>query len=102
MIKRDLLDELYKGLISVDESYAILESILESPEAPSVKEALGFSDPEYTAYGHGVGLINIAKWRHEGWPEACAKCRKSLVVGEYGWWAKKEDNVGVLYHIGCL
>ena len=100
---RDILEEVYKGLIAVDEAHDIFDEILASDETDSVFDLLGFSLTESSAYCHGADFDDVAKWRYEGWPDSCAVCGKKIVPEEGGWWAKGKGDTFYLVHIkDCL
>ena len=108
-MKRDLVDELGSNIITAEEAEVVFDQWLDS--GGTQPEQLGFSQTEYTAYSHGAGFDDLAKWRKQGWPEDCSICGKALgAVTDFGWFvwdqdAKKIGNHGGdlgLAHIKCL
>ncbi len=101
--KRDILRELYKRRLTLNQVYRIDRHIIESPHAAKFYTLLGLSKPEATAHAHGVPYDILAKWRYEGWPAVCAKCGKKITIRRYGWWAKEvKRGQFALVHIACL
>lgn len=104
-MKRDLLYELYSGITSLAEAEAIYDSIMGGEEAAAVADHLGLTPVEWTAYAHGVGFAELARWRHEGWPSACARCGQTIAVHRYGWLAREEregvEGAHHLVHVAC-
>jgi len=102
-MKRDILTELYNGAISDDEASSIFLQITDSPKVGDAPELLGMSHQEYTAFLHGVRFAELAKWRHEGWPDVCPKCGKKIDITKPGWFAKKKGKRHVIFHApDCL
>ena len=98
----NVLDELYHGRITEDEAYDFVESIIDSDDAPQIRELSGMNPAEYTAFGHGAGLKNVATWRHEGWPKVCGRCSKPIEPEAYGWLIHEmSDGTRTLKHIEC-
>ena len=99
---RDLLKELYEKKITLDQAYDIFDDIVDKSHRAIIKndpfiEAM-FDKYEATANAHGADFDVIAKWRYEGWPTICSKCKKPLNYKVFGWSAK--DNK--LKHLVCL
>jgi hypothetical protein len=100
-MKRNLLKELYDGNISVEQAYDIYDAAVNA-SVGDWAEPLELSDAEATAYAHGVGFAELARWRYEGWPNVCPICGKEIEVEKFGWWAKEIDEGHRLVHITCL
>ena len=101
-IMRDILDELSKGTISPEQAERIYDDVMDSGKV-DFAEALSLSKMEATAFGHGVGLPELAKWRLKGWPSKCVACGRAIEVPQYGWMAKEiNPDHHVLEHITCL
>ena len=101
MTARDILNELYSNTLSVEGADAVLNSVLESDDAPNIQRELVLSRPEWTAYGQGAALAEIAKWRYCGWPERCTACGLTINVKEFGWKVVEDDGDSLLKHIRC-
>jgi hypothetical protein len=99
---RDLLAEIEDARLTSEEAQGILDRFLDSPNACDVAVALGFSQPEWTAYGHGAGLAELARWRAKGWPRACRICSREIRVEDFGWTVRESGSGSELLHISCL
>ena len=103
VMQRDILTELRNGSISKEEAYAIYNRVMDSSEAGPAPELLGMSHQEWSAWGYGVGFAELAKWRHEGWPDICPKCGKKIDITKPGWFVKKKGKRHVIFHApDCL
>ncbi|MBD3249180.1 hypothetical protein GF336_03985 [Candidatus Woesearchaeota archaeon] len=103
MKKIDLLKKLYDQEISLDEAKDIYNKIMDYDNT-QMKDLLCLSDVEFTALGGPyVDFDILAKWRYEGWPNKCIKCKEEIVVEKFGWVIKKtEQGKPVLCHVKCL
>jgi protein-disulfide isomerase-like protein with CxxC motif len=98
---KNLLKELYEKKITEDQAWDIFNDIVDEFHDGLIKkdpfvEAM-LDKYEATANAHGADFNVIAKWRYEGWPTICYKCKKPLDYKEFGWSAK--DNK--LKHLVC-
>ena len=102
MRKRDLLKDVYDGILNNDEADDLLSDYLETSEgAGEPRESLMLSPTEYSARASTANWSTIAKWRYEGWPDHCGICGGKIVPEDYGW---ESDSRGVefgLQHINC-
>lgn len=103
-MSRDVLSELASGLATLGQIEAEYDAIMNSDRSADAPVLLGMSSIEWTAFGHGVGFDELARWRTEGWPLRCPMCDKELrPPAEFGWLAQvQEDGTHRLVHIGCL
>lgn len=103
-MKRDVLSELASGEVGLAEVEALYDSMMNSDAASLVQDLLGLSSAEWTAFAHGVGFEELARWRADGWPERCPLCGKKLPApAEFGWFAQaKADGTHRIVHIACL
>jgi hypothetical protein len=102
----DVIKSLYNKDITSDEAQSILDNILDRfhrEKEPIVwAEEIGLSRYEATAYAQGASLDDIARFRYEGWPNLCSKCKRSIDYREYGWWIDhNEDGSVQFHHIKC-
>lgn len=98
----DALAEISAGTRSVEEIESIYDEIMESSDAAQVRELLGMSTEEWTAFAHGVWFDELARWRTAGWPTRCVRCGETIVPGELGWMAIEHRDEHVLAHVRCL
>jgi hypothetical protein len=99
---RDLLKDLQERRLTPEDAEREFLDVLDSERGAEVYELFGLSDPESTAYGHGVPFEELAEWRYEGWPSTCARCGRPIDVEAYGWFAGEErEGNSVLVHIKC-
>lgn len=101
MKKCDILLEISERKLTEDQANDILIAVLESPEAAKIEELLGFSRVEWTAYGQGASLAEIATWRQFGWPRKCYLCGNEIDIEKFGWWVLDVENGSVLKHLRC-
>jgi hypothetical protein len=101
MTARDILKELYLNTLSVEGADAVLNGVLESDDAPDIERVLLLSRPEWTAYGQGATLAEIARWRYHGWPKRCTACGLTIEVEDFGWKVVEADGDSLLKHIRC-
>ena len=99
-MKRDILDELRRKLISPKEAQSLFDAVLDSGEM-GLGEGVGMSKAEYTADCQGVSLEELAAWRKNGWPNKCPLCGKLIDVPKFGWLSKEVGDKHVLEHITC-
>jgi hypothetical protein len=97
----DLLHDLYYGKISEEKAYSIFDSIISSEQAPYIKEKLQLSNEEWTAFCQSAPFKTIAKWRYEGWPSICNKCKGKLTISKYGWFVTHVGSKITLEHVEC-
>jgi hypothetical protein len=97
----DLLDAISRGIMSAEEAEDRAHEIADTRHG-DLRELLGMSSVEYTAYAHGASLVQIARWRRDGWPSHCAICGRNLDVPQFGWVPREIEPVFVLVHIACL
>ena len=98
---RDILGDLADNKITDAELEALYDGIMDSTQAPNVRQILMLSNQEWTAFGYGVPFRTLATWRMEGWPEHCVNCGKPIVVNGYGWLAREGPKGFVLEHVDC-
>lgn len=102
-MSRDVLAELASHAITLEEAESLYDAILESDRRSAVRELLGMTRFEWTAFGHGVGLEELARWRVDGWPRLCEICGKQVSPPEFGWLAREESSGSHrLVHVACL
>ena len=97
-MSRDALSELASGEVTLEEIEALYDAIMESDRSAAAQELLGMSSTEWTAFGHGVGFKELARWRAEGWPIRCPLCDKELPlpVNSVGWPRKRQmERIGL-------
>ncbi|GAB3254585.1 hypothetical protein GCM10027296_22890 [Chitinimonas naiadis] len=101
MKARDILREVSEKKLSESDAEQVLESLLDSPQAAEIETLLGFSRTEWTAYGQGALISELASWRKNGWPALCLVCGAKIDIGKFGWRViEKEERTG-LKHIRC-
>lgn len=104
---RDILNELNEGSLTEQMANAILDDLLETPPSsdPSatvdLEKLLGFSRAEWTAFGHGALLSEVAEWRRSGWPRQCAVCGGDIIPENFGWLVMDVEGHSRLKHIVC-
>ncbi|CAM2152576.1 hypothetical protein [Paraburkholderia tropica] len=99
---RDLLNELIEGKITNEQAEDICsEELADTTATVPVHEALGMSNPEWTALAHGAEFQDIANWRAHGWPKQCFICGHSINVEQFGWLAREHDGRMQLRHVVC-
>lgn len=101
MIKRDLLCEVFKGLLSEEAAGDIVNLVLDSSSAAQVESLLEFSRVEWTGYGHGASLAELADWRYQGWPKKCSRCHQDVRLEGFGWKVVDLGGKSALQHIVC-
>ena len=98
----DLLEELYEKRITEEHAREVLLEVSRNFHNGVIKKdpflELMFDMYEASAVAHGVNLEIIAKWRYEGWPTTCFKCKKELNYKDGGWTSKGNK----LIHFKCL
>lgn len=106
-MKCDLLHELNEGLLTPEEAQEMLDRFLDHPGEPGtadtqdVETFFGFSRLEWTAYGQGAQLSDIADWRKNGWPSRCKNCGGAIDVEKFGWFVVKSGGLITLRHVKC-
>jgi hypothetical protein len=102
MKKHDLLKELIDGKVTEEQAENVLSEILEDMDRTvPVQELIGMSRYEWTAYGHGTDLKDIARWRSHGWPDRCFVCGQPINVEAFGWLPREHDGHTQLKHVVC-
>lgn len=98
----DVLKDLHENKISLDEAWEIYDRIME--ENPGeIGTLLNLSLTEMTAFVHGAGFEDLARWRYSGWPVNCAICGKGMVIENFGWIVKEGKNdTSTIVHVECL
>lgn len=89
----DVLPELTSRELTLEEIEALYDATMESDHSVAVEELLGISQPEWTAFGHGVGFEELARWRVDGWPTLCPLCGKHIAPCVFGWLAQEEAGL---------
>ncbi len=97
MIFRDILRELHLGILSSQQADAVFDELMDSSNSSKIKEILGISPQEWTAFGQGASLSLLAKWRYEGWPNSCRICGKAIEFEKYGWFLSGDG----MRHLHC-
>ena len=97
----DILSELAAGTESLHDVERVYDEIMDSSDAPRVRELLGLSSEEWTAFCHGVWFDELARWRAHGWPNKCAKCGRDIEIGAYGWTARESGEQHEMIHLVC-
>ena len=88
--KRDILDEVYKKIITDDDARLIFEEAQyefhygKLEIAPGLYLKLSFAELTLLLL-YGLPYSFIAKWRCEGWPTSCAMCDKPIDADLDGW-----------------
>jgi hypothetical protein len=101
MISRDLLRELFEKKISEEDAAELLDNVLDSSDGRNTESVLMFTRAEWTAYGHGAGLSDLARWRYQGWPSKCVRCGREIALDRFGWKVVERNGLSVLEHIRC-
>ncbi len=101
-MKRDILKELSEGSVSPEEAGRIYDAIMDAGKM-DFAEALGLNIFEATAFGYGVELPELARWRKNGWPNYCRHCEAAIDIPKGGWIAKESTPGGdhFLKHLQC-
>ena len=98
---RDLLKELYENKITEDQAYEIFDDTVSKFHKGIIKlgifKYLMMDKYEATANLSAISLKETARWRYEGWPTICSKCKQPLNYKE-GCWGAKNDKI---YHLEC-
>ena len=97
----NVIDEINSGNLSEAQVIDIIESILDTEDAPNVTTILGISNIEWTAYAQGASFGEIAEWRRSGWPKNCAVCGREINISNFGWWVTEMNGVSAIRHIKC-
>ncbi|MBS0577487.1 MAG: hypothetical protein JSS45_13875 [Proteobacteria bacterium] len=95
------MKDIFSGALDVNEAQKILDDILESPDAASIEALSMMSRIEWTAYGQGAPLFQIAQWRYGGWPQRCALCNQELEINRFGWLVRDIRGLPALQHVKC-
>ena len=99
---RDILKEIYEQKITEEQAYSLKDQVVdkfhEGRFKTSIANELNMDKYEWTAKCHGIDFDIIAKWRYEGWPKICSKCKKPINYKDFGWLAKGNK----LTHIKCF
>lgn len=101
MKTRDLLNDIADQKLDEVEAQRIISESLRSAEAANTAHWMGFSRTEWTAFGQGAGLSEIASWRRFGWPTICKICSAPIEVNSFGWQLVDVDGVSRLRHVRC-
>lgn len=88
----DLLKLIFEQEISVEDAERIYDEVVDGSKGASLREVLGLSRQEWTAFGFGVWFDELAVWRYEGWPRRCQRCGLEIDVGNFGWQAIAVDG----------
>lgn len=97
-----VLSDLVSGRASLSDIERAYEQVM-AAAATNVRELLGMSQAEWTAFGHGVWFDELARWRISGWPESCPACGGAVTPGGGGWLAQEtSEGEHRLVHIDCL
>jgi hypothetical protein len=97
----DILKKLYAGSITPNEAQKMLDEVLDSEGGGAIGSLLKIGDVEWTAYGHGAQLEEIARWRYDGWPTRCAVCGRKIHADLFGWLIMQYGGRSALRHVGC-
>jgi hypothetical protein len=100
-MKRDILNEINRQEISVDEAEKIYDEIMDGPKASEAPSLLGLSKTEWTAFCHGATFEILSNWRINGWPVICLRCGKGILVDHFGWMFKEIGMTVGLVHVDC-
>jgi hypothetical protein len=98
---RDILREVFEQKLTAEQADEVLANVLDSPEAGNVESLLMLTRSEWTGYGHGATLADLARWRYHGWPTQCGRCGREIKVEKFGWKVIEADGVVTLRHIHC-
>ncbi|MBN3855057.1 hypothetical protein G3N59_16870 [Paraburkholderia sp. Ac-20340] len=102
MKKYDVLQDLIEGKINEENAEDILSEILhDMNRTVPVKDLLGMSQYEWTAYGNGADFQDIANWRAHGWPNVCFICGQPINVEQFGWLPRRHEGRMQLRHVTC-
>lgn len=101
----DILEALYKKEITEDMAYDLLGKIIGPsfvPEDPNeIMEDIMMDRYEWTAQS-ACDLSQIARWRYEGWPETCGRCKRKIIKEKFGWRCEVVNGEsGDLRHVSC-
>ncbi len=99
MKKIDILDKLYKKMITQREAEAIYVDVFDKFNRGILKtdpvKLLCLSHKEKIAIRlHDISLKVLAKWRYEGWPKTCAICDKPVAIGKVDWCVFERKKIG--------
>lgn len=101
-MKQDILADITKGSVSLEEAESIYDHIMDSPEAFQAAELLGLTRVEWTAFCQGIGFDVLARWRYQGWPDICPQCNRKVELEKIGWLIKQKGNEYVIIHVKWL
>lgn len=90
------------GELPVEDLEEAYEQLMNSSDSADIAEQLGLSREEWTAFGHGVGFGELARWRRDGWPDRCVVCGERIDAPRFSWLAQGDETSHHLVHVGCL
>lgn len=90
MHKKDILHDVYTGKITERQASKIFRESFSQFHDDSLNiqpmDYLCLSYGELTAISfNGISYKVVAKWRYNGWPNACARCKKPIDPEVDGW-----------------
>lgn len=86
MHKKDILHDVYTGKITERQAVKILREKFNESSDIQPMDYLCLSYGELTAISfNGISYKVVAKWRYNGWPNACARCKKPIDPEVDGW-----------------
>jgi hypothetical protein len=101
MNNSDLLQAIFSQEKTEAQGAQIISASLDSADAAGTARRLGLSRVEWTAFAHGAALADIAFWRYQGWPTACALCKSPIDVEGFGWQVIDVNETSCLRHLQC-
>ncbi len=99
--RRDLIDEVQKGIITAGIAEALCEEAIAHYDHLYLGSAFGLTEAEATAFLQGANITQLVKWRVRGWPDHCSRCGMALVVEDYGW-VVSDGAEDQLLHVNCF
>lgn len=89
----DILSEIVKGKLTVDQAYDIMDELMEKYHdgelEDEVESMLGLNNFEWTAICHSLDILTLANWRLKGWPKECSVCGSDFDYKNYNWIIKE-------------
>lgn len=83
----DILSEIIKGKLTVEQAYDILDETIEKFHSGELENGipfmLGLNNYEWTAICHALDLLTLANWRLNGWPKECSICGSEFDYKKY-------------------
>ena len=98
--KRNLLEEVYQGKLSINDARKIYVEVLKSDHQTEISEILGLNDLELNALSQGATMASLIKWRYEGWPNKCSQCGRQLDLQKFGWRVPDSFDTEIV-HVEC-